>query len=347
MKQNASIKDIAERLHLSVATVSLTLSGRAGARRISAETQERVRACAEEMNYRPNLLARALISGQTGILGLIIPDITDSFFYTIARKVELEAERQGYSLMIASSESDVNRESRNLAMFQAKGVDGIIIAPTQNSENTLSRLVDAGYPLLVIDRIFTEVDTNSISVDNAEASRRIVKGLIADGAHNIAMLTFNPSMYTMAERRKGYDSALREAGMEVREELVGVVASSNYEEDVFRAMDEIYRNVPEVDAFFFATHQIAIEAFRYFKERKISIGDGKRLGCIHLHPIFNVLAPKIRVAYMPVEVIGARAVDIIVNNIRSRKDGQPVVKEKIVVECTYPTDTPTPPSPGI
>lgn len=342
MKQNTSIKDIAERLHLSVATVSLTLSGRAGARRISAETQERVRACAEEMNYRPNLLARALISGQTGILGLIIPDITDSFFYTIARKVELEAERQGYSLMIASSESDVNRESRNLAMFQAKGVDGIIIAPTQNSENTLSRLVDAGYPLLVIDRIFTEVDTSSISVDNAEAARRIVNKLIEDGARNIAMLTFNPSMYTMAERRKGYDSALHEAGIEVREELVGVVESSNYGEDVFRAMDEIYRRVPGVDAFFFATHQIAIEAFRYFKERNIDTAAGLPLGCIHLHPIFRVLAPKMHVAYMPVDVIGAQAVDIIVDNIRSRKDGRPAETKKIVVECTYPTDFPTP-----
>lgn len=338
MKQNASIKDIAERLHLSVATVSLTLSGRAGERRISAETQERVRACAEEMNYRPNLLARALISGQTGILGLIIPDITDSFFYTIARKVELEAERHGYSLMIASSESDVNRESRNLAMFQAKGVDGIIIAPTQNSENTLSRLVDAGYPLLVIDRIFTEVDTNSISVDNAEATQRIVNRLIEDGAQKIAMLTFNPSMYTMAERRKGYDKALNEAGIEVCEELIGVVASSNYEVDVFRAMDEIYTKEPDVDAFFFATHQIAIEAFRYFKEREISIGDGHRLGCIHGHPIFKVLAPKIQVAYMPVEVIGARAVDIIVDDIRSRKEGQRTGSKKIVVECTYPTD---------
>lgn len=338
MKQKASIKDIAERLQLSVATVSLTLSGRGGERRISQETQERVRACAQEMNYRPNLLARALISGQTGILGLIIPDITDSFFYTIARKVELEAERQGYSLMIASSESDVQREGRNLAMFQAKGVDGIIIAPTQNSENTLSCLVDAGYPLLVIDRIFTEVDTNSIAVDNAKAAQRIVSGLIADGAQNIALLTFNPSMYTMAERRTGYERALREAGIGMREELIGVVDSSNYEEDIFRAMDAIYGSVKQVDAFFFATHQIAIEAFRYFKERGIDVGDGRQLGCIHGHPIFQVLAPKIRVAYMPVEVIGTRAVDIIVGNIRARKDGMHPTPQKVMLECTYPTD---------
>ena len=118
-----SLKDIAETLNLSKTTVSWVLSGRADEKGISAATQQRV-------NYRPNLLARSLNTGESGMIGLILPSISDSFYSQVAREVEMEVEEHGYSLMICSSESEPERENRMIRLFRAKQVDGLIIAPS-------------------------------------------------------------------------------------------------------------------------------------------------------------------------------------------------------------------------
>ena len=101
-----SIKDIAEKLNVSTATVSLTLSGQGDLRKVSKETQQRVLACARELRYQPNVLARSLNKGYSENLGLIVTDITDSFFSQLANQIELEAERAGYTLMICCSHND-------------------------------------------------------------------------------------------------------------------------------------------------------------------------------------------------------------------------------------------------
>lgn len=338
MKQNTSIKDIAERLHLSVATVSLTLSGRAGARRISAETQERVRQCAEEMNYRPNLLARSLNTGLSGILGLVIPDITDSFFSTIARCIELEAESQGYSLMIASSESNQDREDKMLSTLRDRQVDGIIIAPTQDSDHKIRAMLEEGGPITVIDRIFPGLQANSISVNNREATYNIVMDMLRHGARNIAFLTTNPHIYTMRERFLGYQDALAEAGIPTDERLIGNVDFQNYEDSIFDVIDSILTSVPQVDAFFFTTHVLAMETFRYFTERGIAYNSIYQLGCIHANSAFKVMAPSIRVARMPVEKIGSSAVSLTVDNIRKMQKGESYEPQSVVYDCTYPCD---------
>ena len=118
-----SLKDIAEELRLSKTTVSWVLSGRGNERGISQATQERVKQCARRMNYQPNLLARSLNTGVSSTIGLILPSISDSFYSQVAREVEMEAERHGYSLMICSSESEGERENRMIRMFRAKQVD--------------------------------------------------------------------------------------------------------------------------------------------------------------------------------------------------------------------------------
>ena len=107
-----SLKDIAEELRLSKTTVSWVLSGRGNERGISQATQDRVKQCARRMNYQPNLLARSLNTGVSSTIGLILPSISDSFYSQVAREVEMEAERHGYSLMICSSESEGERENR-------------------------------------------------------------------------------------------------------------------------------------------------------------------------------------------------------------------------------------------
>lgn len=116
----ASLKDIACKLNLSKTTVSWVLSGQGDKKGISAETQSRVLACARSLAYEPNLLARSLNTGVSKTIGLILPSISDTFFAHIADRIESEAEREGYSLMIAGSNSETERENALIRLFRSK-----------------------------------------------------------------------------------------------------------------------------------------------------------------------------------------------------------------------------------
>lgn len=314
-----SLKDIANRLQLSKTTVSWVLSGKGDEKGISLSTQEKVFACAKEMHYQPNLLARSLNTGLSGTIGLILPDISDSFYSQMAKVIEIEVERFGYSLMIASSGSEKEREERMIGVFRARQVDGIIIAPTKQSSKEIVQMINEDYPFVTFDRYFPELETNYVIIDNEESSYRLVKHLIERGHRKIALITTNPYLKTMSMRCNGYSHALVEAGIPVDFSLYGEVSFKNYQNDIVEILDKILSEVPDVDGFFFTTHILALEAFRYFYQKNIPINEGYGLACIHEVPSFSVLAPEINTARMPVEDMGKEIVRLLVNNIERKQ----------------------------
>ncbi len=313
----ASLKDIAEKLKLSKTTVSWVLSGQAEKKGISEVTAKRVMEYAKSLNYQPNLIARSLNTGETKTVGLIIPSISDSFYSEVAREIEEEARNNGYSLMISSSESDVDREEEIIKLFKAKGVDGIIIAPTKRSKVEIQRLIDEPYPLVTIDRYFPELDASYIIINNRDSSYMLTKHLINKGCKKIALLTTNPHLTTMNQRREGFEDAQRESGLRLNPNLCGVVDYVDYEKNIYNVLDNIFAQVPDVDGFFFATHILALEAFQYFNDKGIK--PDFEMGSIHESPIFKILAPKMNVARMPIEEIGKNAVELLVEKMHCVK----------------------------
>lgn len=333
----ASLKDIAESLNLSKTTVSWVLSGRGSEKGISEATQQRVIGCAKKLNYQPNLLARSLNTGVSGTIGLILPSISDSFYSQVAREVEMEAEQHGYSLMISSSESEIEREDRMIRIFKAKQVDGIIVAPTKISKVEIGRLVEERYPLVVFDRYFPELPISYIAIDNEHSSFRLISHLIEKGSRKIAVITTNRHLRTMEMRREGYARALAEAGIAYNPDLCGEVPFVGYEKHIDWVLDRIFERVPDVDGFFFTTHILALEAFRYFHEHGIDINHGFGLACIHEEPSIRVLAPHINVARMPIEEIGRNAVRMLIDSIHRLKapDASDGPKhEQLVLPCS-------------
>ncbi len=331
-----SLKDIAGKLNLSKTTVSWVLSGQGNKKGISAETQNRVFACARELAYEPNLLARSLNTGISKTIGLILPSISDSFYAHIAHQIESEAEKAGYSLMIASSNSEIERENAMIRLFRSKKVDGMIIAPTKISKREINRLVDSHYPVLLFDRYFPEMHVNYVIINNEESSYKLVRHLIDKGFRKIAIITTNPHLLTMDMRREGYANALSDAHIRINPDLYGEVTYVNYQDNIYSTLDRIFSAVPDVDGFFFTTHILAIEALRYFYDRGIDINDGSwGLACIHEDSLFRVLAPKMNIAHFPIEEIGNNAVRILLNQIRQSNDPEAgeYVPESKVLPC--------------
>jgi DNA-binding LacI/PurR family transcriptional regulator len=198
------MKDIARDMGLSTVTISKVLRGHSD---ISEETRKRVLKRMKELNYQPNLAARALITGRTSTIGLVVPDLLHPFFAQIAKAVSAGIRGQGYSLIITSSEEDPDLERQEIEQLLARRVDVMLIASAQWTVETFRRIEERKIPYILIDRWFAGLAANFVGVDD-EAVGAIATGhLIDQGCRRIAHIR-GPETSTAVGRLEGYRRAL-------------------------------------------------------------------------------------------------------------------------------------------
>lgn len=317
------LKDVAKALNLSKATVSWILSGKGEEKGFSEATIRLVKESAARMGYSPNLLARSLSVGSTHVIALIIPAIGDTFYSQMAQAVEKQAHKRGYTLIISSSESNAEKERRLIRALRDQQVDGLIIAPSKGELSAIRSMMDDHYPFVFIDRYYPELQTNYVIVNNEESSREVVSRLVGMGCRRIALLTTDTHLLVMERRIQGYREALENAGIPLDPSLCVEVNRGNYAESIVGKLDTLFSHCPDVDGFFFSTHYLAIEAMRYFIEHGIDYRRKFHFACFHTTTALDILAPEMLVTQMPIDDMGARAVDMLLENIRHKDDFQP------------------------
>ena len=198
------MKDIARDMGLSTVTVSKVLRGHSD---ISEETSKRVLKRMEELNYQPNLAARALITGRTSTIGLVVPDLLHPFFAQIAKALSAGIRGQGYSLIITSSEEDPELERQEIEQLLARRVDVILIASAQWTMESFRRIEERKIPYILIDRCFVGLAANFVGVDDEAVGIIATNHLIDQGCRNIAHIR-GPETSTALGRVEGYRRAL-------------------------------------------------------------------------------------------------------------------------------------------
>ncbi len=326
-----SIKDIADSLNLSKATVSWILSGQGAKRGFSEATINRVKQYAESINYRPNLLARSLSIGTTNTIGLVIPFIDDTFYAQMIQAIELEATKSRYALIVCSSEGDSNKELELIRMLKSKQVDGIIIAPTKGSQENILALMKESIPFVLIDRYFPEVKTNFVIVDNEEGSYHVVNHLIQKGRKKIALITTDTHLFVMNLRTKGYRKALADAKYCNDQRIEINIDRQNYKSDIILKLDKLFSEVSDIDGFFFSTHYLALESLRYFINKNINYHKSFLMACFHDMITLDILAPEMNISYMPIESMGEKAVQILIENVKNETNDY----QCIIMNNTY------------
>lgn len=311
---NVSIKDIANALNLSKATVSWILSGQGVSKGFSEKTIKRVQEYAKSVNYRPNLVARSLSLGFSKTLGLIIPFLRDSYYAQMAYYIEKEAAKNGYSLIVCSSEGDGNKEYELIYTLIEKRVDGLIVAPTKTEVKGIKYLQKLDIPFVLVDRYYQNMETNYVIVDNFGSAYELVNFLITKGARKIAILVTDAHLFVMKQRVEGYSAALRESGVVDDYTLKVFVDRQTYKVDVYEKLDCLFQDVPDVDGFFFTTHYLAMAAICYMVKRGIDF-HRFRMGVFHTMAGLDVLAPEMSSMMFPIETLGAESVNILLNNI--------------------------------
>ena len=179
----ARLKDIAKDLNLSVVTISKVLRDHPD---ISQETRQRVLKRMKELNYRPNLAARALVTGRSYIAGLVVPDLVHPFFGQVAKGLSQGLRKKGYSVVLSSSEDDPELERQEIELLLARRVDVLIVASTQSTVESFQRLTELKVPYVLIDRKFDGLAANFVGVDDGAVGALATTHLIDVGCRRIA-----------------------------------------------------------------------------------------------------------------------------------------------------------------
>jgi LacI family transcriptional regulator len=209
------LKDIARDLGLSVVTVSKVLRNHED---ISPGTRQRVLKRIDELNYHPNLAARALVTGRSHLMGLIVPDLVHPFFAELAKGVSSVLRSKGYGLVIASSEENPGLEKQEIGQMLARRLDVLLIASTQWTVESFRRIEEQERPYVLVDRKFSGLAANFVGTDDFAVGRMATQHLLENGCKRIAYIG-GEHVSTAIERLEGYRGALASAGM---------LASSDY-----------------------------------------------------------------------------------------------------------------------
>jgi LacI family transcriptional regulator len=232
----ATIVDVARLAGVSTSTVSHVVNG---TRPVGEDTAQRVLAAIQKTGYRQDTLARSLRRSRTDSVGLVVSNVAQPAFAEMVRGVEHEAAAAGYTLLLANSGEDRERERTSLAALTARRVDGLIIAPAAHSSaRDLQEIRRAGTPVVLMDRT-SNLRTDMVGVENVLPMRDLVLHLLDHGHTRVALAAGDLAVSTIAERHQGYLDALAEAKIKVNDAyiLTGSGLSEESRADVRRLLD--------------------------------------------------------------------------------------------------------------
>ena len=235
-KRRITARDIADQLGLSVMTVSRALSDQPNVRE---DTKKKVLKAAREIGYTPDHIAKSLVLRRTHTIGVVVPEITHSFFPEVIRGIEKVTYSAGYHLILAHSAEDVVREADAIRTLIAKRVDGILISTVQSVEDysLYKQFIKRGEPIVFFDRVVRGLGAPCVCVDDKGSARRITEHLIEHGYRRIAHLGGPPKVSIGKSRLDGFREALRKANVPLPETYV--VVSGFHESGGYDAMRQL------------------------------------------------------------------------------------------------------------
>jgi LacI family transcriptional regulator len=317
MNKRTTINDLAKALELSPTLISMVLNGKGNDNKISKETQKRVYEVAKKLNYTPNQNARALRTGKTHVIGLIVPDISNSFYSKLAREFEDLLEQLGYRLILGSTDEDPDKEQRLIKLFIDQNVDGIIAASTFTSDKTYLEISNAGKAVVLFDRVFNKSTLHSVSVENGLGVSLAIENLINKGSKNIGYLTLTPQhISTLADRKVGFVDALKKHKLKFNTNQVCEVRF----DDVDGAFEKVFgawlKKNPTIDAMVIANNNLTFQLMRFLKANpKIN-----RLAIVSFddHIAYELSSPSITAVVQPVFEIAKSTVQLLIEALENK-----------------------------
>lgn len=311
-----TMKDVAREAGVSTATVSHVINK---TRFVEKETKDKVLKVMKKLDYYPNSIAQSLRSQKTKVIGLIVPDISNFFFTAVIRGIENTLKKYGYNLILSDSDENLEIEKEQIRVFNAKLVDGLIIAPASGDHTFLKKLLNMNSPVVFIDRKpQSYCPGDCVLVDNVNGAYKAVSALINKGHSRIGVITGVPGLTTSEERVEGYERALVDCGIKVDQNLIKI-GNSRYDGG-YKSMKELLLN-SNITALFVVNNLMTIGAIQFLKEKHVKVPDELAIIGFDDYKWASITNPPLSVVKQPSRIIGEKASELLIRRIKKEETG--------------------------
>jgi LacI family transcriptional regulator len=305
--KRATLEDVAREAGVGPMTVSRTINGHPY---VAEKTAKKVRAAIRRLGYRPNHAARVLTGQLSRSIGLIVPDIADTFFSIVSHAVQEEARASGYLVWLAASDEDPLIEAAQVEMMSHHPVDGILLVPADSRNSYLKTLASGTTPIVTIDRPIEIATTDSVGVENRRGARMAVDHLIDHGYKMITCVAANSHLMTIKERIVGYRESMRRAKLpcpkEIRLSNPGFVKSD---------LSKLFASRDRPEALFTANNASTIWVIEALQDLKIEIGKDVALVGFDDVSFFTLITPPVTAVRQPAAELGRMAARLLLQRI--------------------------------
>ena len=327
-----TISDVAKLAGVSTATVSHTINN---TRYVSNETKEKVYRAIAELGYTPDASARSFRTGKKKIIGFIVPDIANKFFATMIESVENYLSANGYQLIIANTRENMDREETNIRLLTAGLVDGLLVASTMDDFQRFDSLIPAGFPVVLVDRIFDVKKYSSVCVSNFQPIYRSVCRLAGKGDRRIGITGGLPRLSSTKERISAYRQAMADCGLPEDEDLIQY--GDSLENSACACLDELLER--KCDAIIVCQGLMASETIIYLHQKGIRLGQDIDLVSFvdYDSDVYTLYANQMDAIIQPVEELGQSAGSQILTRV---EEPDAPIFEKVLSSAYKPYNQP-------
>ncbi len=321
-KRTITIKDIAEKAGMSCSLVSFVLNGKSVQYKVNPDTTKKVLAAAKALNYKPNLAAQSLRSGKTKTIGVILSDISNPFFAEIARSIEDIASKRGYTVVFGSSDENPDKLKNLISSLSARGIDGFIIVPSENSEKTIKSLAKEKAPIVLLDRKINSLKLSSVVLNNFEASKKATELLIKRGFKDIELFSYNLKISNILERDSGYETQMKASKLDKYIKINKISydkLSTEFEDVVLGAL----KSKKGKKAFLFATNSICLNALKILHKHGYKVPQDVSILSFDYSDIFDFYSEGLAYLEQPISGFGEAAANLLFDNLNG---GSPSIK---------------------
>jgi LacI family transcriptional regulator len=309
------------------------MNGKGKGNRVSDELAKKIKQVAEELNYQPNEIARSLRNGSTKTIGLIVADIANPFFGQLSRYIENEAIKFGYTVIIGSSDEEVEKSELLINTFINRQVDGFIIAPAEGTVKQINTILQKNIPLILLDRYFPEIDTNYVILNNYQSTYDATLHLLKNGFKKIAIVAYKTSLIHMKERIRGYLEAMKAFNLNDNIQVIEIDLK-NSKTEIENACMNLLINKREIDAVIFATNLLSVAGLSFIHKNNIKIPDELAFIGFDGGDCFDLFYSPITYVRQPIEEMAKESLKILMDSLvilESTKISRIILKSNLIV----------------
>ncbi|MDB5206174.1 MAG: LacI family transcriptional regulator [Flavisolibacter sp.] len=330
--KNINIKELACELKLSVSTISKALHD---SHEISEHTKRRVQETAARLNYVPNPYASSLRGRKSKNIGVVIPEVADSFFSLAINGIESVAKENGYHVLICLTHESFENEKTILKEFQGRRVDGVLLSVSRETSKSdhINELISNGVPVVFFDRVCDEVQTAKITTDDFESSYKATEHLIHQGCDKIAFLGISKTLSISNKRLEGYLKALKE--YKIKADRKHILLCTDDTKQNYLLIKKLLQQVNSPNGIVASVEKLTTPVYKACVSMKLKIPEDIKVVCFSNLETASILSPSLTTITQPAFEMGRSAAKLLFKALQKTNfnlnEGSLVIPSALVV----------------